>query len=283
MYSLVLLGGFGSDVEPGLGALTVDVVGGPAHLELQGLLHLLVVLLAEIGGGVAPADVMVGEVLEDQVAHVGHGDPDQHEEAEQHVDHESGAVDVGKVEGEQVVDEVTGHAGKGGVEGPGHQTHQGEDDEHAQVEEVFGGGVLAQAFVVQTTADQADAAADDAEHAQQADGVDDVVHEGQEAAVGVHAEQAQEGGHDQDDGAAHQHVQTQVEGVGAEPQLEVMGEGGVQEEHFFQQGLDVAHVVDVAGLGPPVGLFHEAAAVGAFGAFMRHGSWPLATRRGASL
>ena len=101
MYSLVLLGGFGSDVEPGLGALTVDVVGSPAHLELQGLLHLLVVLLAEIGGGVAPADVMVGEVLEEQVAHVGHGDPDQHEEAEQHVDHESGAVDVGKVEGEQ--------------------------------------------------------------------------------------------------------------------------------------------------------------------------------------
>ena len=145
-----------------------------------------------------------------------------------------------RMSGDFIYNLLTGHAGKGGVEGPGHQTHRAKTMNTPRLKKCSGVRVLAQAFVVQTTADQADAAADDAEHAQQADGIDDVLHEGQEAAVGVHAEQAQEGGHDQDDGAAHQHVQTKVEGIGAEPQLEVMGEGGVQEEHFFQQGLDIA-------------------------------------------
>ena len=74
-----------------------------------------------------------------------------------------------------------------------------------------------------------------------------------------------------------------MEGIGAEPQLQIVLEGGVQEEHFGQQGLDIAQMINVAGLGPPVLVLHEAAAArGAF-AFMGHGIQFPAHMQGAGL
>ena len=46
---------------------------------------------------------------------------------------------------------------------------------------------------------------------------------------------------------------------------------GVQTKHLCDQCLDVAQVRNMAGFGPPVLLFHKAAAVGSFCAFVGNG------------
>jgi len=145
---------------------------------------------------------------------------------------------------------------------------------------VFRGRVHPEALVGHAAEDEADAAAYEADAAEQAHDINKPVNEADEAVVGAHAEEAQESGDKENDGAAHEHVQAEVEGVGPVPQRAVIVERGFEEEHFHEQGLEVAHVIHMMFLRPPVAFFHVAAAMLGAGAFMRNGiDFPAAVKR----
>ena len=55
-----------------------------------------------------------------------------------------------------------------------------------------------------------------------------------QGAVRSNTKDLQESGDDKYNGAAHQQVHAQMEGIGAGPEFEIVLKGGMQEEHFFQ-------------------------------------------------
>ena len=173
--SLVLL--FSGDLGPGLDAVALDVGGAPADGQVQVVGKLVLELVIVDVGFVTPADVVPGEVLHEQVAEEAVGHPEEHEEADEQVQGvEGGNIHGG--EGHHAVDEGVAHEGEvPGAVGQAHdEAEQSVHAEQGKVEEVFVGGVLAQALVAQAALDEADSTE---EHAAE---TEDVAQHGDEGA-----------------------------------------------------------------------------------------------------
>ena len=122
------------------------------------------------------------------------------------------------------------------------------------------------------THDKANTTTNEAQAANEGDDIDEAVDEpDQGAGLVIKAKHAQDGGEDQDDGSAHEHVEAKVEGIGAVPQGTIVLEGGFEEENFHQKSAEIAQMVGLVLMLPPVGILHVAATVFGLGTFMRNG------------
>ena len=242
-------------------------------MELETLEDGVLVLLALGRGNVFPAHVVVEEVLKQDVAHEGERDDEHQHDADEHVQAEAPGEGEGCVEGQQAVDVVAGDLGEGAVEAavgePYGEAGEAEEHEGADVEEVLGGGDHLQALVGEAALDEADAAAHEAEHADDGHEVENPVQEAEEGVL-VAGGEADDGHQEEEDGAAHEHVEAEVEGIGADPQGLVVLERGLEEEDFHDEGLEIAQMINVALLFPPFKFFEVAAAVLGALAFMRN-------------
>ena len=174
---------------------------------------------------------------------------------------EQGIVHWCKGQGQQSMHESACLIKERRREKAGQEAQNTKQGKGAQIQVVLIGCIAFQTRIMASALDQGNATYNDAETAKKRTAIDYMANCCYQGAVRSNTKDLQESGDDKYNGAAHQQVHAQMEGIGAGPEFEIVLKGGMQEEHFFQNTFDVFQMAEVAFFLPPIHFFHITAPV----------------------